>query len=64
VIAALLVLGRLSDDLGRRPALLPGLALSALSAVAFWADSGCCPSAGVLCGLSAGIFTGTPTAPW
>jgi MFS family permease len=35
VIAALLFLGGLSDQLGRRPALLAGLALSAASAAAF-----------------------------
>jgi MFS family permease len=35
VIAALLLVGRLSDEIGRRPVLLPGIALSALSAVAF-----------------------------
>jgi MFS family permease len=35
VIASLLLFGRLSDQIGRRRMLLPGLALSALSAVAF-----------------------------
>jgi MFS family permease len=35
VIAALLFLGALSDQIGRRPALLAGLALSAASAVPF-----------------------------
>ncbi|MGH2742153.1 MAG: MFS transporter [Gammaproteobacteria bacterium] len=34
VIAALLLFGRVSDQIGRRRALLPGLALSALNAVA------------------------------
>jgi MFS family permease len=64
VIAALLLFGRLSDQIGRRRALLPGLALSALSAVAFLlADGTVLLLAGrVLSGLSAGIFTGTATA--
>ena len=35
VIAALLLVGRLSDEIGRRPVLLPGIAFSALSAVVF-----------------------------
>jgi len=38
VIASLLLFGRLSDQIGRRRVLLPGLALSALSAVALLAD--------------------------
>src|ERR1700759_4455521 len=35
VIAALMLFGRLSDEAGRRPVLLAGLTLSALSAVLF-----------------------------
>src|SRR5213592_1678869 len=35
VIAALLLVGRLSDEIGRRRVLLPGLAFSALSAIVF-----------------------------
>jgi MFS family permease len=64
VIAALLLFGRLSDEIGRRGALLPGLALSALSAVAFLLAQGLAPLliGRVLSGLSAGIFTGTATA--
>jgi predicted MFS family arabinose efflux permease len=64
VIAALLLFGRLSDQIGRRRALLPGLALSALSAVAFLLADGLAPllAGRVLSGLSAGIFTGTATA--
>jgi MFS family permease len=64
VIAALLLFGRLSDQIGRRRALLPGLALSALSAVAFLLADGLVPLllGRVLSGLSAGIFTGTATA--
>jgi MFS family permease len=64
VIAALLLFGRLSDQIGRRYTLLPGLALSALSAVAFLLAHGL-PLLLVgraLSGLSAGIFTGTATA--
>lgn len=64
VTAGLLLFGHWSDQLGRRPLLLAGLVLSALSAVAFL-------SAGPLAllfvgrflsGLSAGIVTGTATA--
>jgi MFS family permease len=64
VIAALLLFGRLSDQIGRRRVLLPGLALSALSAVAFLAANGLALLllGRVLSGLSAGIFTGTATA--
>jgi MFS family permease len=64
VITALLVFGRLSDEIGRRPMLLAGLALAALSAGAFLlADGLALLIAGrVLSGLSAGIFTGTATA--
>lgn len=64
VAAALLAFGRWSDQLGRRPMLLAGLALSAVSALVFtfmrstaWLFPG-----RVLSGLSAGIFTGTATA--
>ena len=64
VIAALLLFGRLSDDVGRRRALVPGIALSALSAVAFLLAHGLILLlvGRVLSGLSAGIFTGTATA--
>ena len=64
VTAGLLLFGHWSDELGRRPLLLAGLAVSALSAVVFLL-----PSALVwlylgrlLSGLSAGIVTGTATA--
>jgi len=64
VTAALLVFGPWSDQLGRRPMLQAGLALSGLSALVFllagalgWLFVG-----RVLSGLSAGIFTGTATA--
>jgi MFS family permease len=64
VIASLVLLGRLSDQIGRRRVLLPGLVLSALSAVAFLlADGLTLLLVGrILSGLSAGIFTGTATA--
>jgi MFS family permease len=64
VIAALLLLGRLSDEVGRRPVLLAGLGLSAASAVLFLAagDLAALLAGRVLSGLSAGIFTGTATA--
>src|SRR5436305_4691565 len=64
VIAALMLFGRLSDEAGRRPVLLAGLALSALSAVVFLLAQGLAPLlvGRVLSGLSAGIFTGTATA--
>ena len=64
VIASLMLFGRLSDQAGRRPMLLAGLALAALSAGAFLiADGLALLLVGrVLSGLSAGIFTGTATA--
>jgi MFS family permease len=64
VIASLLLFGRLSDQIGRRRVLLPGLTLSALSAVCFLTASGLplLLVGRVLSGLSAGIFTGTATA--
>jgi MFS family permease len=64
VIAALLLTGRLSDEIGRRPVLLAGLGLSALSAVAFLLAGGLplLLVGRILSGLSAGIFTGTATA--
>ncbi len=64
VMATLVAFGRISDEVGRRPVLLAGLALSAASAVVFLAADGL----GMLLlgrfvsGLSAGVFTGTATA--
>jgi predicted MFS family arabinose efflux permease len=64
VIAALLLFGRLSDAIGRRPVLLAGLALSAVSAAVFLvADGLALLIAGrIISGSSAGVFTGTATA--
>lgn len=64
VVAGLLLFGHWSDQVGRKPLLVAGLALSGLSAGAFlvpgslfWLFLG-----RLLSGLSAGIFTGTATA--
>lgn len=64
VIAALLLIGRLSDEIGRRPVLALGLGFSALSSVAFLLAGGLALLlvGRVLSGVSAGIFTGTATA--
>ena len=63
VIAALVITGRWSDQLGRRPLLFAGLACSIISDLVLWqADGLAMILAGrVLSGLSAGIFTGTAT---
>jgi MFS family permease len=64
VIAGLLVFGNLSDEIGRKPVLLLGLALSAASALLYVYAGSLAPiyAARILSGLSAGIFTGTATA--
>jgi MFS family permease len=64
VLFALLVFGRWSDAVGRRPMLLAGVVTALISAVVFLlADSVAVLLVGrVFSGLSAGIFTGTATA--
>lgn len=64
VTGALVLFGRLSDQVGRRAVLLPGLALAAISSAVFLIPDNI-PTlfvGRVLSGLSAGIFTGTATA--
>src|SRR4051812_14764213 len=65
VIAGLLSFGNLSDEIGRKPVLLLGLAFSAISALLFlFAGSSLVPiyAGRVVSGLSAGLFTGAATA--
>jgi MFS family permease len=64
VLGALLVFGRWSDAIGRRPVLLVGAGFALASAAVFLvADSVPLLLGGrLLSGLSAGIFTGTATA--
>jgi len=64
VIAGLILTGRLSDQIGRRPVLFFGLACSALSTVLFLIAQGTdvLLLGRVLSGLSAGAFAGTATA--
>lgn len=64
VLAALVLFGRVSDAIGRRRTLLPGLICAVLSSVVFLIadDLGLLLTGRVLSGLSAGIFTGTATA--
>ena len=64
VLAALLLFGRWSDVLGRRPLLLAGLAATIASDIAFLAaeTTWMLMVARVLSGLAAGVFVGTATA--
>lgn len=63
VIAALVITGRWSDQLGRRPLLFAGIVCSIISDLVFWQADGLAMIlvGRVLSGLSAGIFTGTAT---
>jgi predicted MFS family arabinose efflux permease len=64
VMAALLLFGRVSDQIGRKPILLAGLTVSAVSAAVFVIADGL-PLlfvGRVLSGVSAGLFTGAATA--
>lgn len=63
VIAALLLVGPWSDQIGRKPMLLAGLALALLSDVLFMRGASLWTilSGRVLSGLSAGIFAATAT---
>ena len=63
VIAALVLTGRWSDQIGRRPLLFAGLACSIISDLVFLQADGLAMilTGRVLSGLSAGIFTGTAT---
>ncbi|MGH8162309.1 MAG: MFS transporter [Gammaproteobacteria bacterium] len=63
VIAALILVGRWSDQLGRRRMVFAGLAFSAASAIVFLSDGGLALLllGRVLSGISAGIVTGTAT---
>jgi MFS family permease len=64
VMAALLLAGQRSDEIGRRPVLLTGLAFATASSVIFLVASALAPLlvARLFSGFSAGIFTGTATA--
>ncbi|MFJ1706069.1 MFS transporter [Kitasatospora sp. NPDC088346] len=64
VIGVLLVAGDVSDTVGRRPVLLCGLGLAALSALCFLLEGGLplLYLGRLLSGLSAGLFTGAATA--
>ena len=64
VLAALLLVGQRSDELGRRPLLFAGLAFAAVSSAIFLVGQALAPLliARFLSGVSAGILTGTATA--
>jgi MFS family permease len=64
VIAALLLLGGVSDQAGRRPALFASIILSAASAIAFLLAGGLWAllAGRILSGFSAGLCTGSATA--
>jgi len=64
VLAALLLVGRLSDQVGRRAVLLPGLAVAAASSLVFLIPHSLAALfvGRLLSGVSAGVFTGVATA--
>ena len=64
VLVALIAFGNMSDAVGRRRVLLPGLVAAALSAIVFLSavDLPMLFVGRVLSGLAAGLFTGTATA--
>jgi MFS family permease len=64
VLAALLLAGRSSDQVGRKPVLAAALGASALSTVVFILapNVGVLLAGRILSGLSAGLMTGTATA--
>lgn len=64
VILGLLLFGHLSDEIGRRRVLMPGVVFSALSAIAFLLAGGLTAlfAGRILSGVSAGIFSGAATA--
>jgi predicted MFS family arabinose efflux permease len=64
VLAALIAFGNVSDAIGRRRVLLPGLTAAVLSAIVFLtaANLPMLFIGRVLSGLAAGLFTGTATA--
>jgi predicted MFS family arabinose efflux permease len=64
VLAALLLVGRLSDQVGRKAVLLPGLGVAAVSSLVFLVPHslGALFVGRVLSGISAGVFTGVATA--
>src|SRR5690242_5744277 len=64
VLAALLVVGRLSDQVGRKAVLLPGLAVAAASSLVFLIPHSLAALfvGRLLSGVSAGVFTGVATA--
>lgn len=64
VVAGLLLFGRLSDQIGRRPVIVVALLLSALAAVLFLAADGLAwlLVGRVLSGLAAALITGSATA--
>jgi predicted MFS family arabinose efflux permease len=64
VLAALLLVGRLSDQIGRKAVLLPGLGVAAISSLVFLVPHSLVAlfAGRVLSGVSAGVFTGVATA--